>query len=431
VRDLLRASPEELVSAFRLADETKRVEVYLQLRPSERTILFQRLPDEMLASLIARADSASVVEPLAGLGAERTRSLIVALNSDDLLDLLRRLPPEFQNEVLSGLPEEGQVRQLLRYPEGTVGSIAIPRTVSIPEVVTVARALDLVRQAAREESLHYLYVVDSGGKLSGTLSVRNLLVASPRAVVRDLVAKELVKVSATATHAELAEAFRTHDYLALPVVDERDRLIGVVTAEDVVGTLQEEQDRLVYGVTGVDPREHLVAGLRAARGRLPWITVTILGGLGCAVIGTVFQKSLRDVVVLALFIPLVLAIGESVGTQTAAIVMKTLVTGAVRPTQLASFLGKELVIGLLLGLFAGALVGALSKIWDLRGVVAPTIGAAVFVSAVWASILGVTIPLLLRRWRVEPSVASGPVVLLLCDFSTLMIYLGGAELILL
>jgi magnesium transporter len=418
------------VEAFQKTDEERRIEVFLRLRPTERATLFHRLPDEWVLRLLERVDSPSVAAPLQALGLERARSLVSALQPDDAADIVLRLPQDFRTSLLAGLPTEPEVSKLLHYPEGTAGAWMTNRYVSVPEVVTVARALDLVREAARVEAVNYIYVVGSGGQLLGTLSVRNLLMASPRALVREVSTKQIVKLLATAARDQLIQAFQAHRFLALPVVDDRDRLIGVVTFDDVLGLIREREEQLVYSVTGVNPREHLVEGIRAARGRIPWVSVTIIGGLMCAAIGTIFKRTIEEVLVLGLFVPLVLAIGESVSSQTAAIVMKTLMTGAIPRAQIASFLGKELWIGLLVGIYAGFVVGLLILLWRVKTIVALTVGGSIGIAVVWAALLGVAIPYILRRTRVDPSIASGPVVLFLCDLSTLLIYFGGAQLIL-
>lgn len=427
LRDLLRTEDPTLLEQWQALEESDRYDLFLRLRPSERTQLLRKLPDPEASRLLVVVDSASVADPLRDIGVERARILVATMQPDDLADIAIHLPEDFRKALLEGLPNGAEVTRLLQYPEGTAGALMNTRYVSVPEVVSVARALELVRQAA---TVNYIYVVASDGKLVGTLSVRALLVASPRVLVRDIASKQIVKIVATARHEDLVQAFQTHKFQALPVVDDKDRIIGVVTFDDAITALREEEERLVYSVTGVDPREHLVEGMRAARGRVPWVTVTILGGLMCAGIGTIFKRTFEISLVLGLFVPLVLAIGESVSSQTAAIVMKTLITGAVERARVNAFLGKELVIGVLLGIFAGASVAGLSMLWSVGWSIALTMGGAVLISVMWAALLGVAIPYFLRRTRVDPSVASGPVVLFLCDLSTLVIYLGGAQLVL-
>ncbi len=428
LRELLKDPSDALVAAFEGIGEDRCVELFLQLRSGERAELLQRIPDGAALRVLELADSTTVASSIALVERNRARTLLAALQPDEAADIARRLTPDHRTSLFSGLGNEEEVQRLLMYPEGTAGALMNTRYVSVPEVITVARALDLVRQAGRAESIYYIYVVDSSGRLVGTLSVRNLLVASPRAMVRDIATRRIVNVSLGAASEEIVREFQTHKFLALPVVDERERLVGVVTLDDAMGAIREEEEVLVYSVTGVNPREHLIEGMRAARGRLPWIGVTILGGLLCAGIGALFRGTLESTIVLGLFIPLVLAIGESVGSQTSAIVMGTLLRG---PTRIGHFLGKELVIGIVLGLFSAVMVGGLVLLFRVPGRVAATIAGAVSLSVAWAALLGVSIPYILRKTRVDPSIAGGPVVLLLCDLSTLAIYLGGAQFVLL
>ena len=224
--------------------------------------------------------------------------------------------------------------------------------------------------------------------------------------------------------------FREHRYLSLPVVDDQDRIVGAVTADHVLSALEEQEDQLVYSATGADAREPTLRTGVAARHRLPWITMTVAGGLGCAFIAGLFRETLERAVVLGLFVPLVLAISESVAAQTATIVMKALMTGELPKGALTQFLLKEVAVGLLIGLYAAVLVVFASTLWpgaDFRlGIV---IGGSVVLGVCSATLLGVIVPTVLRRFRVEPTVAGGPVVLIIADIFTLFFYFGTATLV--
>jgi magnesium transporter len=235
-----------------------------------------------------------------------------------------------------------------------------------------------------------------------------------------------VRLKASDPADEVIRIFQRFHFLALPVTDDDGRLLGVVTSDDVLGAMQRAEDAVVRGVTGADPREALKATLTATRGRLPWTISTIAGGLACAGLGVIFQDVLRELVVLALFLTIVLAVAESVAAQTVSVVLSALMAGEIPRGRVAAFMAKEIAIGLLLGLFAGGTVAAASLLWHGSPWIGIHIGGSIALSVAWAACLGVTIPLLLKRLHANPAVASGPLALALSDLATLTLYLGGA-----
>jgi magnesium transporter len=351
---------------------------------------------------------------------------------DDLADILLHLTPERARQVEEALDAAllDEVRPLLRFDPDSAGGLMTPRYLSVPEAVSAAKAIEILRRARLGDSPSYVYVVDPGGALVGTLPLRALFLADPRASVRDLASREIVKVTSGTPRAEIVRTFGQYHYASLPVVDERDRLVGIVTADDVLAEMRRTEGRVVHGVTGADPREALKATLAGARSRVPWVTVTLLGGLGCAFIAARFQRTLEEFLVLGLFIPVVLALAESVAAQTISVALSALMGGDIPRAKLARFVAKELLIGAAVGLYAGTAVAFASLLWHGEPRLGLLIGAATGISVAWATLLGVLIPALAVRLRVNPAFASGPLVLALADLSTLGVYLGGATLLL-
>ena len=405
--------------------------VFVQLEPAEQAALLDRLPPHRAMTLLRVCDSRSVVDGLTRFGVERAAPYLRDMPPDDLADLALRLGPAYRERMLEALGPDvaREVRTILSYPPDTAGGMMSTRYVSVPEVVTVERALQLLRGHARIESINYVYVVDAGGKLTGTLPVRSILGASPKERVGDVASKFVVKISARQPRDEVVHVFKGHHYQALPVVDDQDRLVGIVTADSVLSAVRDQEDDIVFGATGADAREQeLRTGVAAIR-RLPWITMTVVGGLACAFIGGLFKATIERTVILGLFVPLVLAVSESVAAQTATIVLKVLVTGDIPRGAMARFLLKEVALGLLIGLYAAVLVVLASTRWhsDLRlGLV---LGCSVVLGVCWSTLVGVAVPTTLRRLRVEPSVAGGPVVLIIADLFTLLFYFGIASMV--
>lgn len=426
------ASPGKVRAALRRGEKVDvRPEVFVQLEPREQAAVLDRATADQIIVLLRECNSRSVVDGLSMFGIERATPYLRELPPEELADLALSMKSDYRERLMESLGPAlaAEVATILSYPPDTAGGMMTPRYASVTEVVTVSRALELLRVHARAEAINYVYVVDAGGKLTGTLPVRALLAAKPGAKVQDAAAGEIVKLYARQPKDEVVRAFRGHKYQALPVVDDQDRLVGVVTAESVLSAVRDQENEIVFGATGADARElELRTGVAATR-RLPWISMTVVGGLGCAFIAGLFHATLERAVVLGIFVPLVLAVSESVAAQTATIVLKTLVTGDIPRGALVRFLMKEVAVGLLIGLYAAILVVLASTLWhsDLRlGVV---IGCTVLLGVCWSTLVGVAVPTILRRFRVEPAVAGGPVVLMIADLFTLLFYFGIASLV--
>jgi magnesium transporter len=405
----------------------RRTERFVQLRPPEQKTILASAPPALAASILADCDSAILRGLLQGADLGTITPALRLVPPDNLADLLIHLPDERAKEILAVLDEplREEVKKLLTFAPETAGGLMTPRYLSVPDVVTVARALEILRSGAAD-SPSYVYTVDANGRLAGVVPLRKLLMAGPRTPVRSIMVNSVTRLRASMPLEELIRLFGEHHYASLPVVDDKDRLIGVVTSDDVMKTMRRAEEQVIRGVTGADPREALKETLVAVRGRIPWITVTILGGLGCAFVASFFEHTLGEVVVVGIFVPVVLALAESVGAQTVTVSLSALVGGQVSKGELFRFVFKEVRVGLLVGLYAGVATSLASYLWHRRILLGAIIGGAILISVSWAALLAVVTPSLMRKFRINPEIASGPLVLTLADFSTLLVYLGGA-----
>jgi magnesium transporter len=292
--------------------------------------------------------------------------------------------------------------------------------------LSVGEALEAVRREGLAERIVYFYVVDENERLAGVLPVRRLLTADPGKKLSEIMISRVVAVPATATVLEACELFAMHRFLALPVVDEERRMVGVVDISlftDEVFDLAERQEvddlfeTIGFRISSL--RSASVAG--AFRIRFPWLLVTITGGTVCALVAGAFQTTLAESLVLAFFLTLVLGLGESVAAQSIALTIQALHAG--RPTLrwYARAFRRELATGLMLGVGCGALVASLVGLWESRAALA--VGSSVALSLVGASFLGLTVPSVLHALRLDPKVAAGPVALALADILTVLLYL--------
>jgi len=422
----------EILEQFRALSPVRRAELFLQLDLEEQKAILSQAPPPLVASILADCDSASLGELLLGIDPASISAALRQMPPDALADIVLRLPAEQADRILAAVDDalRTDVLKLMTFERDTAGGLMTTRYLSVPDVVTVDRALQIIRSSGRADTPSYIYIVDAGGRLAGVAPLRALLMARPQDSVHSIMVKAVTRLKTSASLAEIAAMFQQYHFVSLPVVDDKERLVGIVTLTAMKDAQQQGHEQVLRGITGVDPKERLKQTMVAVRDRLPWITVTIVGGLGCAFIAGLFQHTLEAIVVLGVFMPIVLALGESIGAQTTSVVLATFAEGTEGPEQMTAFLTKEVIVGVLAAVYSGVVVSATSMLWHGNPRLGLLIGGAVLISVAWAAFLAVVIPGLMKRFKVNPSIASGPLVLALADFSTLLVYFGGATLFL-
>ena len=300
-----------------------------------------------------------------------------------------------------------------------------PKLVLHP-VLTVNEALGRIRATANDNEIQYLYVVDDDNRLVGVVPGRKLLSADPDRTVRDLMIDDVVAIPDWASVLIASEYFATQRLLAFPVVNGKGELVGVVDVslftDDVIDLARQTYDDIfqLIGVHGTAQRSTWMA----FRDRFPWLVANIVGGLIAAFIASRFEHLLQQVVVLALFIPVVLALGESVSMQALTLTLQNLTEGPIPWKRMVAALWKEFKTASLLGLGCGGLVGLVVLVWRGEPAVAATIFLAITLSMIVACLLGVLFPTVLHAIKADPRIAAGPVVLASADVATLMFYFG-------
>ena len=304
--------------------------------------------------------------------------------------------------------------------------LAKPPLLALHPDLTIAAALDTIRRAAPGSSAHYYYVVGDDDMLVGVAPTRTLLTAQPEQTVRDVMLDDVVAIPDWATVLIASEYFATRHLRAFPVVNSRGQLLGVVDEDLFTGEVIELAKRTyddifqLIGVHGTAQR----STWSAFRDRFPWLLSNIAGGLIAAFIASRFEHLLQEVVVLSLFIPIVLALGESVSMQALTLTLQGLADGPVVWKRLGAALWKEFKTATLLGLGCGAVVGLVVTGWRGQAEVAVTLFSAIAASMIVACLLGVAFPAMLRAMKADPRIAAGPVVLACADVVTLLLYFG-------
>ncbi len=391
------------------------------LAPVFEAIPEPKLASEVLSQLIARTRDHVLEE----IPYESMKPVFEQLPPDDLTDLIQHLPPEYAEKVVAQLAVDSkqEVEELLSYAPDTAGGIMTPDFFALEESVTVHDAIAKVREHYDVELVSYLYVTDGEGHLTGVVSLRQLLLAQPDVTLGEIRNSRIVSVRTDSAQEQVAELVDKYQLLALPVVDDDDVLVGMVTIDDVIDVIEAQNTQQMLQMAGTRVSETLTESpFRIALIRLPWLAVAFAGGLVATVVMDSFESSLTQVLALAAFIPVVMGMAGNVGVQTATVAVRSLAIGTLAAQDSITVLFKELRVGILLGIAYG---GALAVCgWYLYGnlYLAQAVGLTLLVNMTGAAMLGIMLPLIFDRIGADPAIATGPFVTTSIDVLGILSY---------
>jgi len=396
------------------------------MSPPEIYQLFDVIDDhEKAAKILSEADHESRSRILEKIDKERLTQILNTLPSDDATAILEDLPEELRAELITrlGLKQSVTVEEQLSYEEGSVGRIMLTRFVALPQDMTVSNAIEEVRHSKKHE-IFYVYVVDQENRLKGVLSLRQLVIADADKKLEDIMMKDVIKVPPTVYQEEVARIVAHYDLLAVPVVDENEKLIGVVTVDDVVDIMHEEATDDILRLGGT--REGDIATLSPLRSfklRFPWLFVTFIGGIISSQVITAFSNTVSKFIYLAAFIPIIAGMGGNVGTQSVSVVIRGLATGKIDIRQLWQIISKEMRVGFLLGITYGLLLVGVAWLQFDNPTFGLAVGLAIFASMSIAATLGTFLPLFVHRLGFDPAFVSGPFISTILDLISITLYL--------
>ncbi|MBI4504393.1 MAG: magnesium transporter [Chloroflexi bacterium] len=407
----------------------------LALTPAETRHLVALIGDDRAATVVEELDAADAADVLARLTRADAADVLEEMAPDDATDVVEVLPPAEAEALLIEMEpaDAAHIRELLAYPPDTAGGIMTPEFLALSPNLTVEEAITALRTVAQEvETVYYVYVIDAEDRLLGVLGLRNLLLAPPGTRVGDLVDRDVVRIRADADQEEAARMLREYRFLAIPVVDAENRLLGIITADDVADVVEEETTEDIERLGGSQPLEepYLRASvLDLVRKRAGWLLFLFVASAYTVNVLHYFEAELQAVVALGFFIPMLIGTGGNVGSQVTTTLTRALALGDVAPGDVLEVLSKELRVSLLLGLVMGGatlLRALLLGTPDLGHVVAIT----AFLVVLWATTVAAVLPLLLRALRLDPAVVSTPLITTLVDGTGLVIYFEVARALL-
>lgn len=399
--------------------------------PEHQFRLFRRLPtSERRAGVITQMKAPFGQLVLESMTPVEAASILREMASDDAADIIADLEEAHAQAVLAALDDSEGVEELMRYDGDTAGGIMLPEFVALSAENTAEEATRELRQSGDVEMIYYIYVVDEAGHLVGVVSLRRLVGAPPTKQVRELMDSDVISVRTDTDQEEVARLVAKYGFLAVPVIDDTNKLVGIVTIDDVIDVIQDEatEDILRMAGAGTDLTE--TAGVFSnLRVRFPWLLASSAGGLIAAAIMGSFEETLKTHHYLAIFVPIILGLSGNVGTQSATVTVRALAVGAISNESRWRVVRREFAIGVSLGVAFGVIIGGFGWVYASSAFYGLTIGLSLSAGIIVSNVVGTAVPLALSRLHIDPAVATGPLVTTTVDILGILTYFSIATLL--
>lgn len=438
VRRLLRrhakSNLENMLAKMHAADLAL---IFRHITPEERNEAFLTIASvDHAAAVMSEMDEHLIEELVTELPIEKTMLLMKAMSPDDEADILQLLPDELAEDILNRLKssESEEMESLMAYPENSAGGLMIPDVFALHEDITVGEAIASIQNQDEQEMVFYLYVVDDRQHLVGVISLRDLITSKPGKKLSQMMITHVHSVQPFTDQEEVAQIVSRYNILAVPVVDESNKLMGIITVDDVIDVIREEatEDFLQMAGAGRDRDILMKSAFSNAKTRIPWLFASWIGGMLVASIITTYEETLGQVLALMAFLPIIIGMAGNVGTQTATIIVRGIATGRVTPGAAMQVVMKELKVGLLLGGLYGVLLGGSGYLLGWIGYMDTgamnamqlgiTIGVGIILAMTTAAFVGALVPVVLHRINLDPAVATGPFVTTSVDILGVAVY---------
>jgi magnesium transporter len=439
LREMLELGDAEGLHEFCIALHPARTAEFMEgLTASESWTVLQAADPATRVEIFGYLDRDKQIEIIETCDPESVSPLIADMPADDRVDLLNAVDEEVVQNLLSLVPADKRrdIQRLQAYPEGTAGAVMTTEVARLPEMLTVRAALEeLSRIAENLETIYYVYIVDENNHLRGAVSARQLVthLNKPKMPITDLMERNLVTVEATDDQEAVAAKVADYDFLAIPVVDHEQHLVGIITHDDVIDVLQKEATEDAYLAGAVGPLEEgylSIPWFEFTRHRAPWLAILFGGAIMTIFALKSYHDTIDQVAWLVLFLPLIVSCGGNSGSQSATLIIRALTTKEITPSLWWAVVWRELLIGLALGLFLGSIGYALSCF------VAPTYLAALIIPitlvlvVTCGTLVGSLMPLLFARLGWDPALMSAPFVTVIVDIVGIVVYMNVALLML-
>lgn len=425
IREKSQQFLKKLIDEMRPADLADLIE---HLDREERLHIFEFLEPKGAGDVLVEMEAPAQESILDELDNQAISDIVQELDSDDAADLVGDLSAERAQQIIESVEDDvsEELEKLLPYPEDTAGGIMALEFVAVKSDATVQEAIETIRENREEvENVYYLFVVDDLNRLVGVVSLKDLVLEPPERKMNEIMNPEVISVDVHRDQEEVYHLVKKYDLVTIPVVDEQNRLIGRITHDDIIDVIEEEADEDISLMAGVIHQEIAEeSSLKISRARLPWLIAGLFGGIVAAVVINQFESSLEKILALSFFFPVIMAMGGNTGTQAATVAVRGLATGDISLVHMGKRLWMEMKVALLNGVICGILLGLIVGVWLYDYGLGIIVALSLVLIIVNSGFIGAAVPLVLKRLDIDPALATGPFVTTTNDIFSLLIYLG-------
>ena len=412
-----KTHPADMALIFRYFNDLEQDTVFAMMKPSEKTVEFLNELDEAITIRIVENEAPS-----------RIAAILEDASSNEQAYLMGLVEETYATSVIDlfKVEEQEELEEMMAYPEDSAGILMYTDVFTLHEETRAREAIAALQDQEEAEMVFYLYTIDNEGALTGVISLRDLVTTPSDTMLKDIMTKKVQTVRPETDQEEVARIVSQYNFLAVPVIDSDEKLLGIVTVDNVVDVIREEatEDFLKMVGAGEDREILLKSSWENARIRLPWLFASWIGGIIAAYIIGVFDDVLQNTLALAAFIPVIIGMGGNVGTQSSTMIVRGLATGRVGFENSSKILFKEIRVGLILGVLYGILLGlfAIVRFLDISPILGLVVGLSICASMLIAATIGSLVPLILDRFDIDPAVATGPFVTTAIDILGVALY---------
>lgn len=395
---------EEAIKLFRILSKEQAGETFSYMETDMRQKLIQDLTDSEL------------------------RNVLDELFMDDTVDLIEEMPSNVVTRILKTVNKNDRkvINELLKYPEDSAGSIMTTEFVDLKSSMTIKEAIDRIRKIGVDsETINTCYVLTTTRKLVGTVSIREILLANENDIIKDLMETNIISVITTEDQEEVAKTFDKYDLYALPVVDNEHRLVGIVTVDDAINVIQDETSEDFEKMAAITPNENgyfQTSVFKHAKNRILWLLILMLSATITGSIITNYEEAFQVVPILVAFIPMIMGTGGNCGAQSSTLVIRGLATDEIELKDVLKVLWKEIRVAVLVGILL-AIVNAIRIYFQYEDLqIAITVGLTLIVTAILAKMLGCLLPILAKKFKLDPAIMASPLITTLVDTFSILVY---------
>jgi magnesium transporter len=417
---LSKLAPTDLASLFNhLTAREKNLYVDALIALDTASRVLSELPEQQLAPLLNSLDRSKLVVLLNYSPEDEASYFLQCFPDEKIIEILDLLDPKRKEKLLL----------ILSYPEDSAGRIMNTQVFHLPATMTCIEATEKLRSYAQAESIYYIYCVDEDKKLIGVISLRELVTAKSDARLKDLNPKNLITVLPQTDEEEVAQIIEKYDFVAVPVVDEEKRLLGIVTVDEILDVIQDQVTSDIYASAGLQEDDRVYSSAsRSIKNRLPWMAFNLILAAYVSSVVSLFEKTMNEVIILATLNNIVAGMGGNTGIQTLTVFTRGLARGDFQYTTYFKALTKEASVGLVNGIVTGILAGFLVFYWKDSAIVGAIICISMILNSLVASVVGSSVPVLLKRFNFDPAAGSGVIVTMITDSFGFFSFLGIATL---